>query len=122
LTEAGVTRFSRDSGFQGAEISLAPASRWVLAYLQLDEPAEDAIQADPLGSESVWHEGKPVGQISSGGYGYDQGKYLAFAYIKPELNRPGTELEVLVMGEPRRAVIVEQCVYDVHNKMPQAED
>jgi len=24
-----------------------------------------------------------VGQISSGDYGYDQGRYLAFAYIKP---------------------------------------
>ena len=121
LSEADVTRFSRDSGFQGAEISLAPATRWVLAYLQLDEPSEDAIQADPLGSESIWHQGKPVGQISSGGYGYDQGKYLAFAYIRPELNKVGTELKVLVMGEPRRAFIVEQCVYDTQNKLPRSE-
>ena len=116
-----MTRFSRDSGFQGAEISLAPATLWVLAYLQLDEPAEEAIQAGPLGSESIWHEGKPIGQISSGGYGYDQGKYLAFAYIKTELNPPGTELEVLVMGEPRCAVIVEQCVYDAQNELPRTE-
>ncbi len=117
ITEADVARFSRDSGFQGAESSLQPATRWVLVYLQLDEPASDAVQCDPLGSESVWHDGKSVGQISSGGYGYDQGRYLAFAYIKPQLNVIGTELEVLVMGEPRRAVIVEQCVYDKHNHL-----
>ena len=122
LSEADVTRFSRHSGFQGAEISLAPATRWVLAYLQLDEPAADASLADPLGSESVWHEAKPVGQISSGGYGYDQGKYLAFAYIKPELNRVGNELEVLVMGEPRRAVVTEQCLYDAQNELPRSDD
>ena len=117
-----MTRFSRQEGFQGAEASLKPATRWVLAYLQLDEPASDAVRCDPLGSESVWHEGKPVGQISSGGYGYQQGRYLAFAYIRPELNQAGTEFEVLVMGESRHAVIVEQCVYDPQNLLPRAED
>ncbi len=121
LTEADVTRFAREDGFQGAARSLEPATRWVLAYLQLDEPAEGAVQCDPLGSESVWHEGKPVGQISSGGYGYDQGRYLAFAYIRPELNRVGNEFEVLVMSEPRRAVVVEQCVYDPGNLRPRSD-
>jgi len=121
ITEGDVARFARESGFQGAAASLAPAERWVLAYLQLDEPAADAVQCDPLGSESVWYQGKPVGQISSGGYGYDQGRYLAFAYIRPVLNRVGNEFEVMVMGEPRRAVIVEQCVYDPQNLRPRAE-
>lgn len=118
ITESDVARFSRDSGFQGAALTLQPATRWVLAYLQFDEPAAAAVQCDPLGSESVWSGGKPVGQISSGGYGYDQGKFLAFAYIRPELNRVGNEFEVIVMGEPRRAVIVEQCVYDPENRRP----
>jgi len=121
ITEGDVARFARESGFQGAAASLAPAERWVLAYLQLDEPAADAVQCDPLGSESVWYQGQPVGQISSGGYGYDQGRYLAFAYIRPVLNRVGNEFEVMVMGEPRRAVIVEQCVYDPQNLRPRAE-
>jgi len=121
ITEADVTRFARDGGFQGAGRSLKPAERWVLAYLRLDEPDVNAVQCDPLGSESVWHRGKPIGQISSGGYGYDQGNYLAFAYIKPELNQVGNEFEVLVMGESRRAVIVEQCVYDPQNLLPRSE-
>ncbi|MCZ6487273.1 MAG: FAD-dependent oxidoreductase [Gammaproteobacteria bacterium] len=121
ISEANVTRFSRDSGFQGSEKTLEPTSRWVLAYLQLDEPATGAVFCDPLGSESVWHKGVSAGQISSGGYGYDQGKYLAFAYITPGLNYPGTELEVLVMGELRRAVIVEQCVYDPQNLLPRSD-
>jgi dimethylglycine dehydrogenase len=122
ITEGDVARFARAGGFQGAEASLEPAERWVLAYLQLNEPAAEAVQCDPLGSESVWHEGRPVGQISSGGYGYDQGRYLAFAYIKPELNQVGNEFEVLVMGTPRRGVIVEQCVYDPQNLLPRSAD
>ena len=121
ITEADVGRFSREGGFQGAAKTLEPATRWVLAYLQLDEPAAGAVQCDPLGSESVWHDGKPVGQISSGGYGYDVGACLAYAYIKPALNRVGNEFEVLVMGQPRRAVIVEQCVYDPENRLPRSE-
>ncbi len=121
VTEAGVARFARAGGFQGAEITLEPAERWVLVYLQLDEPAEDAVQCDPLGSESVWHDGQPIGQISSGAYGYEQGRYLAFAYIRPGLNRVGNAFEVLVMGEPRRAVIIEQSVYDPQNLLPRAE-
>jgi len=122
INEADVRRFSRASGFQGAEISLLPATRWVLAYLQLDEPSAVSVQADPLGSESVWYQGESVGQISSGGYGYDQGRFLAFAYISPALNIVGNEFEVLVMGEPRRAVIVEQCVYDPQNLLPRSEE
>ena len=122
ITEGDVARFARDTGFQGAEPSLKPAERLVLAYLQLEKPAADAVQCDPLGSESVWYDGRPVGQVSSGGYGYDQGRYLAFAYIKPALNRVGNEFEVMVMGEPRRAVVVEQCVYDPQNLRPRSED
>jgi dimethylglycine dehydrogenase len=122
ITEGDVTRFSRDGGFQGAVPSLAPASRWVLAYLQLDEPETDAVQCDPLGSESVCYQGNPVGQISSGGYGYDQGKYLAFAYIKPELNEVDTEFEVMVMGEPRLAKVLSEAVYDPESKLPRTDE
>ncbi len=89
--------------------------------MQLDEPTTGAVLCDPVGSESVWHQWVAVGQISSGGYGYDQGRYLAFAYISPELNIPETEFEVLVMGESRRAVIVEQCVYDSQNLLPRSD-
>ena len=121
IAEADVGRFAREDGFQGAQKSLEPASRWVLTYLRLDEPTAGAVACDPLGSESVWRDGRPVGQISSGGYGYAVGAYLAYAYVKPELNRVGNEFEVLVMGEPRRAVIVEQCVYDPQNLLPRSE-
>ena len=93
----------------------------MLAYLRLDEPPPDGVACDPLGSESVWHDGQPVGQVSSGGFGYAIGHYLAFAYIKPGLNRVGNEFEVMIMGEPRRAVIVEQCVYDPDNRLPRSE-
>ena len=122
LTEADVMRFSRNEGFQGAAKATAPARRYVLTYLQIDEPAETDVKADPLGSESVWYQGKPIGQISSGGYGYAINHYLAYAYIPPEFNTVGKEFEVLILGEFRRAVVVEQCVYDNENRLPRLSD
>lgn len=120
LTEADVMRFSRREGFQGAEKATEAATRYVLTYLKIDEPGESDDHADPLGSESVWYQGRPIGQISSGGYGYAVNHYLAYAFIPPELNQVGNEFQVMILGQPRRAVVVEQCVYDPDNRLPRS--
>ena len=122
LTEADVMRFSRDDGFQGAVQSTAPTTRWLLAYIQLDEPNQDQPQADPLGSETIWHNGKAVGHISSGGYGYGVKRYLAFGFVKPDAAQPGNKVSVFVMGAERRGVILDQAVWDPNNERPRAND
>ena len=127
LSEAGVTLLSPERNFQGAEISTAPATRWVLAYLRFNEPSDHDSgrihpRADPSGAETIWHDGKAVGHISSGGYGYTTGCYLAFGYVKPDIANPGTEVEVLVLGAPRRAVILAEAVRDPDNERPRAND
>ncbi|MDJ0950587.1 MAG: FAD-dependent oxidoreductase [Alphaproteobacteria bacterium] len=121
LAEADLTRFARPSGFQGAEVSLAEPAKWVLACLRLDEPSADAPNADPLGSESVWAGGKCVGAITSGGYGYEVDAYLAWAYIAPACAAPGTALEVMILGAPRRARVLAEPVWDAVNERPRAE-
>ncbi len=120
LAEADVLRFSREQGFQGAEVSLQPASRWVLVYLKIDEPGENDVAADPLGSETVLQNGSLVGHISSGGYGYSTGNYLAFAYVKTSVAKPGTQLEVSILGKPRGAVILDDAMWDPGNILPRA--
>ena len=140
MAEAGILRFARGERFQGRDLTRAPARRWVLVYLQLDEAVGGVsvadsnadsnadssadsnadFSADPIGSEAVWFRGRVVGRISSGGYGYSIGHYLAFAYINPDVARVGVELEVSVLGVPRRAVIIEQPLRDPHNKLPRA--
>ncbi|GMG82021.1 FAD-dependent oxidoreductase [Paralimibaculum aggregatum] len=120
LAEAGLARFSRAEGFQGAAASLAPATRWKLALLRLEEP-EGGAEADPLGSEAVWHAGEAVGAISSGGYGYGIGAWLGWAYLRPALAEPGTRLEVMVLGRPRAAEVVEGALRDPENARPRAD-
>lgn len=116
LAEAGLTRFARAEGFQGAAATLAPPHKWKLVCLELEEPAD----ADPLGSESLWQDGRCVGAITSGGFGYSIGAWLGWAYVKPEVSHPGTELEVTVMGQARRATVLEGPAFDPDNARARA--
>ncbi len=120
LAEADLRRFSRDEGFQGAKTALKEPERWVVAYLKLEEPGEGQPLADPLGSESVWREGRCVGAIASGGYGYAEGAWLGWAYLKPEAAAPGSSLEVMTLGSLRRAEVVAHPVFDPENLRPRS--
>ncbi len=120
LAEAGVTRFARPGGFQGAEASLADPERWALAYIQLEEPPAEGPDADPLGSESLWHGGRCVGSVASGAFGYALEAWLGWAYVAPAMARPGTELEVMVLGRPRRARVLGEAAFDPGNERPRA--
>lgn len=50
------------------------------------------------GGEAVLDQGRVVARVRSGGYGFTVGSNIALAYLPLELARPGTELEVEVLG------------------------
>ncbi|MEM7024721.1 MAG: FAD-dependent oxidoreductase, partial [Pseudomonadota bacterium] len=99
LAEAGLLRFSRSAGFQGAEASLVEPAKWVLALLRLDEP-DGGADADPVGSEAVWLDGVCIGAVSSGGFGYGVGAYLAWAYVESYLANFEPEPERMEQEQP----------------------
>ncbi len=47
----------------------------------------DAADADVLGDEPIWHEGKVVGWVTSGGYAHYVDKSMAQGYVPKELGR-----------------------------------
>ncbi len=51
------------------------------------------------GGESVYANGRVIGRIRSGSYGYSIGRDIGLVYLPPALAKDGTELEVQVMGE-----------------------
>jgi dimethylglycine dehydrogenase len=71
--------------------------------------------ADARGSEPVTKDGAPVGRTTSGGYGWRAGKSLALAMVRPDFAEPGTELEIVVLSEKRRAVVIPDSPYDPTN-------
>jgi len=61
-----------------------------------------------------------VGAVSSGAWGPTVGASLAFGYLTPELAAPGTEVEIVVLGERRGARVLGEPAYDPANERPRA--
>ncbi|MEM8977693.1 MAG: glycine cleavage T C-terminal barrel domain-containing protein, partial [Pseudomonadota bacterium] len=122
LPEADVMRFVKlDKGeFLGkaeTQTSLDGKLPWICAYLSIDADGD----VDGNGSEAVLLNGQSVGLTSSVAYGHSVGSILAFAYVKPEVAIPGTEVEVVLLGEPRKARILGEAAYDPENIKPRTD-
>ncbi|XP_061873710.1 dimethylglycine dehydrogenase, mitochondrial [Colius striatus] len=63
---------------------------------------------DPEGNESVWHNGKVVGNTTSGSFSYSAQRSLAFAYVPIELSNIGQKLEVELLGKNYPATITQE--------------
>ncbi|MCU9847569.1 FAD-dependent oxidoreductase [Defluviimonas sp. WL0024] len=71
----------------------------------------DVKDADATGGEPIFlPDGKPVGRVTSGAYGYSVGKSLALAYLRGVA--PGTEVEVMILGRPHRGVVLARPPFD----------
>jgi len=73
-----------------------------------------AADADVLGDEPIWHDGKVIGWVTSGGYGHYVDRSLAQGYLPVALSRETSEhaFEIEILGERRAATIIEQPLFD----------
>lgn len=76
--------------------------------------------AEALGYNAIFKDGEYVGMTSAGGYGHRIEKSIALGYVKPDLAEPGTELEVNILGENRRAKVEKMPLYDPDNSRMKA--
>ncbi len=115
--EAGLERFvelGKDfPGKDGLERQRRAGNRRELAVLRLD-----SRRAPAHPGETVFDNGRPVGVVTSGAWGHRTDQNLAFAYLEPSVAGIGTELEVLLIGEPTRATVTERCSYDPEHLLP----
>ena len=89
---------------------LAKEPREQMVLLHLDEAAVTASNADATGGEPVFKDGKGVGRVTSGTYGYTVGMSLALAMVKGV--SAGDEVEVMVLGQPHKATILHEPPFD----------
>ncbi len=67
------------------------------------------------GGETILHDGKVVGSVTSGGYGHTLGKTIAFGYVPAALAaEPG--FEVIAFGDTWRAARGPRSLYDPKNE------
>jgi dimethylglycine dehydrogenase len=91
------------------EVLQKPA-REQLVLLHLDDAAVTVSNADATGGEPVFKDGKGVGRVTSGTYGYTVGMSLALAMVKGV--NPGDEVDVMVLGQPHKAIILNEPPFD----------
>lgn len=109
---AGLIKMEKDFLNKGAYAAIADLPpREVLRTLMIE-----ASTADATGNEPIFDlKGKPAGKVSSGAYGYHVGQSLALAYLRPDI-AAGAELEVMVLGRPHRARVLEGAAFDPEGK------
>ena len=117
LLEGGLERFVRfdkPHEFTGKAALLAEKQRGrAKGFVTLIVEAGDA---DAPYMSTIWHDGKVVGETTSGAWGYRVNASIALGMVRADLAVPGTELEVEIYGERCRAVVQEdQPLWDPEN-------
>ncbi|MBI1880780.1 MAG: FAD-dependent oxidoreductase, partial [Chloroflexi bacterium] len=64
------------------------------------------------GGEPIYANGRIVGRIRSGGYGYTVGQNIGLTYLPLDLTPKGTRLEVEIFGERIGAEVAADVLYD----------
>ena len=104
LLQGGLERFiDWDKVFPGkaallSEKQAGPTKRFATLVV-------DAGDCDAPYMSTLWHDGRIVGEITSGAWGYRVGASLALAMLRGDLCKPGTELEVDIFGQRHRATV-----------------
>ena len=112
--EAGLSRFvALDKGeFIGCEA--ARQEREEGPRRRLVTMVVDAVDADAVGDEPVWHDGEVVGWVTSGGYAHTVGCSVALGYVPSELADPRRRLEIEILGSRRKAAVQPAPLFDPH--------
>jgi dimethylglycine dehydrogenase len=64
----------------------------------------DATDADAMGDEPIWHDGRVVGWVTSGAYGFRAGASIALGYVPKQIAEADSGFEIEIIGERRTAV------------------
>ncbi|MFL5679755.1 MAG: FAD-dependent oxidoreductase [Chloroflexota bacterium] len=117
--EAGITRYIKlDHDFVGraaheAELASGGARRRLVAFVVEPDPDEPG---DVIGDEPIWHDGKVVGWVTSGGYGHHVKQSIALGYVPTELATPDAggngQFEIEIIGRRRPARLQPEPLFD----------
>jgi dimethylglycine dehydrogenase len=110
--EAGLGRFVdlKKGDFVGRAAALEEKESG--GKLRLVAFAVDAADADAIGDEPVWHEGKVVGWVTSGAFGHSVQRSLALGYIPAGLASATSGFEIEIIGERRKAERLAAAAFD----------
>jgi dimethylglycine dehydrogenase len=101
--EAGLGRFVDLKKGEFIGRSAAAEERESGGAMRLATFQVDAADADAIGDEPILHDGRAVGWVTSGAYGFRVAASLAQGYIPAALAAADADFEIEIIGERRRA-------------------
>ena len=110
--EAGLGRFV-DLGkgpFIGRDAALEEKESG--GKLRLLSFSVDALDADASGDEPIWHDGRVIGWVTSGGYGHSVQRSLALGYVPKEYAGVSGGFEIEILGERCQATPQPAALFD----------
>jgi dimethylglycine dehydrogenase len=72
----------------------------------------DAKDADAIGDEPIWHDGKVRGWVTSGGYAHTAKTSIALGYVPKEIAAETEGFEIEIIGERRKATRLSEPIFD----------
>jgi dimethylglycine dehydrogenase len=110
--EAGLSRFVDFNKSEFIGRSAAAGEKESGGALRLVSFSVEATDADAIGDEPIWHDGKTVGWVTSGAYGHRVGQSLALGYVPASLAETESGFEIEIIGARRKAHRLNQAAYD----------
>ena len=76
--------------------------------------------ADVLGNNPIYDNGKVVGRATGGDFGFRLGKSIALGMVKPDIATTGHKLKIDILGKMYDATILDESPYDPENNLLRA--
>ena len=119
--ESGLDRFVHPN--KGNFIGLEALNKWrekgfdnKLVTLEVHNTKD----ADVLGNNPIFKDGKVVGRATGGEFGFRLDKSIALAMVKPDCSNVGDKLQVDILGEMYDATVLDESPYDSENNLLRA--
>ena len=119
--ESGLDRFIHPN--KGNFIGLEALNKWrekgfdnKLVTLEVHNTKD----ADVLGNNPIFKDGKVVGRATGGEFGFRLDKSIALAMVKPDCSNVGDKLQVDILGEMYDATVLDESPYDSENNLLRA--
>ena len=115
--ESGLDRFvvENKGDFHGRN-GLAEWKSRGFSYGFVTLEVHGATDADALGNNPIYLDGKVIGRATSGGYGHRIQKSLVLAMINPSNIKIGLKVKIDILGNKFDASIIKESPYDPENK------
>ncbi len=111
--EAGLSRFvAYDKNVNFVGRAAARKEKAMGGKLRLIAFIVDASDAEAIGDEPIWLDGKVVGWVTSGGYAHAQQKSMAIGYVPKEVADRASGWQIEILGEMCAATLQPTPLFD----------